>query len=111
MIMERQIGEKFYYKGVKLEVVESESCRNCYFSQTCKKIHIEIKFPVRSKDRYFSIYRERLKDCAADDHVIEVTGRCAPFWRDDRTGINFKKVKESWKDRLVRFFTKSTKIK
>lgn len=103
--MERKIGEKFYYKGAKLEVVESESCRNCYFSQNRNKINIDITLSVRPKECYFSIYRERYKHCKADDHVIKVTGRCAPFWRDDRTTINFKKVKESWKDRLVRFLT------
>ena len=101
--MERKIGEEFDYKGVKLEVVEGESCRNCYFSHTYNKIHIEIELSERRKDCYFSMYRERLKHCNADDHVMEVTGRCAPFWRDDRKTVNFKKVKESWKDRLVRF--------
>ena len=99
--MEHKLGEKFGYKGVRLEVVESEACRNCYFSQNRKEIHIEITLSVRLKDCYFKMYRERLKHCIADDHVIEVTGRCAPFWRDDRTAINFKKVKESWKDRLA----------
>ena len=103
--MEIKIGEKFYYKGAKLEVVESESCRNCYFSQKRKEIHIELTLSVRPKDCYFKMYRERLKHCIKDDHVIEIAGECLPFLRDDDTAVNFKKVKESWKDRLVRFLT------
>lgn len=33
--MERQIGEVFDYKGIKLEVVEGESCDECFFCKRC----------------------------------------------------------------------------
>ena len=62
--MERKIGEVFDYEGVNLEVVESRSCRGCYF---------------------FNGFRY----C---DEIIEVTGDCVPYYRHDRTSVNFQKV-------------------
>lgn len=109
--MERQIGERFEYNGIMLEVVEDESCRNCYFSQKCKTMEIVLSLGTIRRDCHFAIYRVRYKRCIKDEKDIEFVGHCAPFWRNDRTAINYKKVKESWKDRLVRFFTKMTKIK
>ena len=103
--MERKIGEQFYYKCVKLEVIEGESCRNCYFSQNYKSTKIIISIGTRRKDCFLSVFRERNKYCEKYDHAIEIAGHCEPFWRSDNTAINYKKVKESWKDRLVRFLT------
>lgn len=99
--MERQIGEMFEYNGIMLEVVEGESCRNCYFSQKCKTIEIVLSLGTSRRDCNFAIYRGRYKRCKKDEHAIEIAGQCAPFWRSDRTAINYKKVKESWKDRLA----------
>ena len=105
MIMERQIGERFNYKGIMLEVVKGESCRNCYFSKNCKNMKIIISIGTRRKDCFLSVFRERNKYCAKDDDAIRIAGYCEPFWRSDNTAINYKKVKESLKDKLVRFFT------
>lgn len=33
--MERQIGEIFYLNGVKLKVVEGNSCNGCYLRECC----------------------------------------------------------------------------
>ena len=109
--MERQIGERFEYKGIILEAVKGESCRNCYFSQECKTIEIVISLGTNRRDCNFAMYRGSYKRCVKDEHAIEIAGHCEPFGRSDNTAINYKKVKESWKDRLVRFFTKRTKIK
>ena len=103
--MERNIGEQFYCNGVKLEVIEGESCRNCYFSQNYKNTKIIISIGTRRKDWFLSVFRERNKYCAKDEHAIKIAGECVPFWRSDRTAINYKKVKVSWKERLVRFLT------
>ena len=111
MIMERHIGERFNYNGIMLEVVKGESCRNCYFSQECKTIEIVLSLGTSRRDCNFAIYRGSYKRCIKDERAIEIVGHCEPFWRDDDTAINYKKVKESWKDRLVRYFTKRTKIK
>ena len=104
MIMERQIGDVFKYRGVKLEVVECESCRECYFSQNCKKMEIILSLGISRRDCHFTISRERYKHCIKDYNANEIVGHCAPFMRDDSTAVNFKKVKESWKDRFVRKF-------
>lgn len=103
--MERQIGEMFEYNGIMLEVVEGESCRNCYFSQKCKTIEIVLSLGTIRRDCHFAIYRGSYKRCIKDEHAIEIVGHCEPFCRNDRTAINYKKVKESWKDKLARFLT------
>ena len=106
MIMERQIGERFEYKGIMLEAVKCESCRNCYFSQKCKTMEIVLSLGTSRRDCHFAIYRGSYKRCIKDEHAIEIVGHCEPFWRTDNTAINYKKVKESWKDKLLRFLTK-----
>ena len=103
--MERQIGEMFDYKGTMLEVVKGESCRNCYFSQKCKTIEIVLSLGTSRRECHFAIYRGSYKRCKKDEHAIEIAGHCEPFWRNDRTAINYKKVKESLKNKFVRFFT------
>lgn len=103
MIMERKIGEVFYYKGTKLEVVKGVSCRNCYFSQKCKTIEIVFSLGTSRRDCNFAIYRGSYKRCKKDEQAIEIVGQCEPFCRNDNTAINYKKVKESWKDKLARF--------
>lgn len=38
--MERKIGEVFKFKNVTLKVVESKSCKKCYFKvESCTKIN------------------------------------------------------------------------
>ena len=103
MNMERKIGEMFNYKGIMLEVLKCESCRNCYFSQTCKTMEIVLSLGTIRRDCNFSIYRGNYKRCKKDEQDIGIVGHCEPFWRNDSTAINYKKVKESWKDRLVRY--------
>ena len=104
--MERQIGERFEYKGIMLEAVKCESCRNCYFSQKCKTMEIVLSLGTSRRDCHFAIYRGSYKRCIKDEHAIEIVGHCEPFWRTDNTAINYKKVKELWKDKLLRFLTK-----
>lgn len=40
--MERQIGEIFDYKGIRLEVVEGESCDECFLRQACFDLNVSI---------------------------------------------------------------------
>ena len=63
--MERQIGEQFDYDGVKLEVVESGSCKGCYFFKGVINCEGSIDF---------------------------VEGYCGPFNIQDRKAVMFKKV-------------------
>ena len=63
--MERKIGEIFDYEGVKLEVVESGSCKGCYFFKG-------------------------VINCEGSIDFIE--GYCGPFNRQDRKSVIFKKV-------------------
>ena len=65
--MERQIGEKFDFLGVKLEVIEGEknSCDGCYLCGT--------------------------KICGYDI-IINYLGYCAYFERKDKKDVIFKKV-------------------
>ena len=63
--MERQIGERFDYKGVTLEVVESGACKGCHFFNGF--LHCE-------------------------EHDIEVTGDCGPINRSDGKSVKFHKV-------------------
>ena len=67
--MERQIGEIFDYNGTKLEVVENEDnhCEGCYFYRW-----IICRF----------------------DGIIDITGNCAPTYRNDKMNVIFKEVKE-----------------
>lgn len=63
--MERQIGEQFDYDGETLEVVESGSCKGCYFFKG-------------------------VINCEGSIDFIE--GYCGPFNRQDRKAVVFKKV-------------------
>ena len=63
--MERQIGERFDYDGVTLEVVDSGTCKGC---------HLFKGF----------LYCE--------EHDVEVTGDCWPINRSDGKSVIFKKV-------------------
>ena len=64
--MERQIGEKFAFGGVTLEVVEcEEDCKGCYFFKGC---------------------------CICEEHDIEVTGECVYDCRSDGKFVKFQKV-------------------
>ena len=63
--MERQIGERFDYDGVTLEVVESGACKGCLFFKGF--LHCE-------------------------EHDIEVTGDCGPVNRSDGKSVKFQKV-------------------
>ena len=72
--MERQIGEQFDYEGVRLEVVEDYTCDKCFFNNNnC----FRFKYG-------FNVY-------------------CSGNYRSDGKFVSFKKVKESWKDRLVKY--------
>ena len=63
--MERQIGERFDYDGVTLEVVESGACKGCHF---------------------FSGFLH------CEEHDIGVTGDCGPVGRSDGKSVKFQKV-------------------
>ena len=65
--MERQIGDKFDFLGVKLEVIEGEknSCDGCYLCGT--------------------------KICG-DEIITNYLGSCAYFEREDKKDVIFKKV-------------------
>ena len=65
--MERQIGEKFDFLGVKLEVIEGEeySCEGCYLCDT----------PL----------------CGCDI-ITNFIGSCAYSEREDKKDVIFKKV-------------------
>ena len=63
--MERQIGERFDFGGVTLEVVESGACKGCLFFKGF--LHCE-------------------------DHDMEVTGDCGPVNRSDGKSVKFHKV-------------------
>ena len=63
--MERQIGERFDFVGVTLEVVESGACKGCLFFKGF--LHCE-------------------------EHDIEVTGDCGPVNRSDGKSVKFQKV-------------------
>ena len=63
--MERQIGERFDFGGVTLEVVESGACKECLFFKGF--LHCE-------------------------EHDIEVTGDCGPINRSDNKSVKFQKV-------------------
>lgn len=63
--MERKIGEQFDFGGVTLEVVESGSCKGCFFFKGT--IHC---------------------DC----YNNEIAGPCGPFNRVDGKSVMFKKV-------------------
>ena len=63
--MERQIGERFDYKGVTIEVVESGACKGCHFFNGF--LHCE-------------------------EHDIDVTGDCGPVGRSDGRSVKFQKV-------------------
>ena len=63
--MERQIGERFDYKGVTLEVVESGACKGCLFFKGF--LHCE-------------------------EHDMDVTGDCGPVNRSDGKSVRFQKV-------------------
>ena len=65
--MERPIGEKFYFDGVYLEVLEGkrDSCEGCYFGN----------------HRY----------CRFED-LIHHTGLCSALWRYDKKNVSFKEV-------------------
>ena len=63
--MERQIGERFDYKGVTLEVVESGACKGCLFFKGF--LHCE-------------------------EHDMEVTCDCGPVNRSDGKSVKFQKV-------------------
>lgn len=65
--MERKICERFDYGGVTIEVVESGSCKGCYFFKTGYHVYCE-------------------------EHDIDVTGGCGPFNRCDRKSVKFQKV-------------------
>ena len=67
--MERKIGEKFDYNGVKLEVCVANAyinapCRNCYF------LHNEKCFKF-----------------------TDITGKCSDTFREDKRSVYFKEVK------------------
>ena len=63
--MERQIGERFDYGGVTLEVVESGACKGCLFFKGF--LHCE-------------------------EHDMDVTGDCGPVNRSDGKSVKFQKV-------------------
>ena len=63
--MERQIGEKFDFGGVTLEVVDSGACKGCLFFKGF--LHCE-------------------------EHDMEVTGDCGPVNRSDGKSVKFQKV-------------------
>ena len=63
--MERQIGEVFYYKGTKLEVVESGPCKGCFFF-------------VNGVNIYCKVFNG------------EITGPC--IGRSDNKSVKFQKV-------------------
>lgn len=63
--MERQIGERFCFGGVTLEVVESGSCKGCLFFMGF--LHCE-------------------------EHDMEVTGDCGPVNRSDGNSVKYQKV-------------------
>ena len=63
--MERQIGEKFDFGGVTLEVVWSGACKGGLFFKGF--LHCE-------------------------DHDMEVTGDCGPVNRSDGKSVKFQKV-------------------
>ena len=63
--MERQIGERFDYGGVTLELVESGACKGCLFFKGF--LHCE-------------------------EHDIDVTGDCGPVNRSDGKSVKFQKV-------------------
>ena len=63
--MEIQIGERFDFGGVALEVVESGACKGCHFFKGF--LHCE-------------------------EHDIEVTGDCGPINRSDGKSVKFQKV-------------------
>ena len=63
--MERQIGERFDYDGVTLEVVESGACKGCLFFKGF--LHCE-------------------------EHDMEVTGDCGPVNRSDGKSVKFQNV-------------------
>ena len=65
--MERKIGERFDFGGVTLEVVESGSCKECYF----------FKGGIR-----------------CEGYNGEINGSCGPFNRCDGKSVIFKEVKE-----------------
>ena len=63
--MERQIGERFDFGGVTLEVVESGACKGCHF----------------------------FKDCInCEEHDMEVTGYCGTVNRSDGKSVKFQKI-------------------
>lgn len=59
---ERKIGEKFYFEGEWLKVVECDTCKDCVFG------------------RYISV-------CAGVDRGI--VGMCAPEYRTDKKSVVF----------------------
>ena len=63
--MERQIGERFDFGGVTLEVVESGACKGCHFFKGL--LHCE-------------------------EHDMEVTGGCGPVCRSDNKSVKFLNV-------------------
>ena len=66
--MERQIGEKLDFLGVKLEVIEGEkdSCKGCFFDDT----------------------RICGREC-----IVNFFGYCAYSEREDKMDVIFKEVK------------------
>ena len=65
--MEREIGETFDYKGVRLKVVNAPFCWDCYFKGF---------FP-----------------CLGKPHA-KVTGHCEYLLRNDNKSVSFVKVNE-----------------
>ncbi|MDD5791451.1 MAG: hypothetical protein PUD22_02575 [Erysipelotrichaceae bacterium] len=66
--MERQIDEQFEYDGVTLEVVESGSCKCCYF------------------------FKGEYNHCGGYNN--DIAGPCGLFNRCDGKSVIFKEVKE-----------------
>ena len=73
--MERQIGEIFEYNGTKLEVVEDYTCDKCFFNNNNNCFRFKYDFNVF----------------------------CSGPYRNDGKYVSFKKVKESWIDKLVKY--------
>ena len=67
MTMEREIGETFDYKGVRLKVVNAPFCWDCYFKGF---------FP-----------------CLGKPHT-KVTGHCEYLLRNDNKSVSFVRVNE-----------------
>ena len=64
--MKRQIGERFDFGGVTLEVVESGACNECYF------------------------FKGEYNHCGGYNN--EIAGPCGPFNRVDGKSVMFKRV-------------------